>query len=91
MNIVRCTAQVIDPHEKRRGDHPRMPRLDGDILRGLRYWRWCCRTGAHAAKQYVAHCEIAYRPALAQLRMAEAAIRMSVACDDALAAWRAAS
>jgi hypothetical protein len=60
--ICRVTVQLIDPHQKRRGDHPRQPRCDGDILRSLAYWRQVRRASPHCDQQYRMHRGEAMRP-----------------------------
>lgn len=61
MELCRVNTQVIDSHEKRRGDHPNLPRYDADILRSMGYWRWASRRCAHADEQYRAHRQEAMR------------------------------
>jgi len=61
--LCRCTQQVIATHEKRRGDHPNLPRYDDDILRSLAYWRSVRNAHPHCAQQYRMHREAAMRPA----------------------------
>lgn len=60
--ICRVNTQIINRHERRRGDHRNLPRLDPDILRSMSYWRRYRNTGPHAAEQYRQHRAIAMKP-----------------------------
>lgn len=89
--LARCSMQITNPHERRRG----MPATNGgffmlgrDLLHSQSYWRRVSRTCAHAADQYRRHRAATGHPTLGQLRMIEAAIRCEVACRDAAQAWR---
>lgn len=89
--LVRCTMQIINPHERRRGnDQTVIARtvLGNDILHSQSYWRRVYRTCGHAEDQYGKHREVSRRPTLGQIRMVEAAIRCDVACREAVQAWR---
>lgn len=92
--ISRCSMQLTNPHERRRGA-PKSnlgPIVYGtDLLHSTAYWRRVRRTCPHASAQYAKHREAARVPTLGQLRMIEAAIGCDVACRDAVRAWRGAA
>lgn len=89
--LVRCTMQINNPHERRRGmsvTNGGFFMLGSDLLHSQNYWRRVSRNCAHAADQYRHHRAATGRPTLGQLRMIEAAIKCDIACREAVQAWR---
>lgn len=90
-------VQRFDHHADRRKPGWHLPKIDAhgfDPLEDLRQWRGPgypglpASFGEYRTKAYAEARERAMRPTLGQLRMIEAAIGCTVACDAAVAAWR---
>lgn len=87
MELQLCRVSgALSRHERRKGQHPRLPVYCPDILRSLAYWRHVRRSGAHAASQYIVHSRDAMAPTLGKLAAAERRVRANAFARSQIAA-----